>query len=86
MTTYDILQNHSNYPTVCLLLDTAHWTQEKHNYLDTHSNAFTCLGKYNKKKERVPDGPTINFHKASKIHVLYHPWHWYCIIWEMNLR
>ena len=23
-TTYDILQNHSNYPTVCLLLDTAH--------------------------------------------------------------
>ena len=25
-TTYDILQNHSNYPTVCLLLDTAHWT------------------------------------------------------------
>ena len=22
--TYDILQNHSNYPTVCLLLDTAH--------------------------------------------------------------
>ena len=25
-TTYDILQNHYNYPTVCLLLDTAHWT------------------------------------------------------------
>ena len=24
MTTYDILQNQSNYPTVCLLLDTAH--------------------------------------------------------------
>ena len=23
---YDILQNHSNYPTVCLLLDTAHHT------------------------------------------------------------
>ena len=23
MTTYDILQNHYNYPTVCLLLDTA---------------------------------------------------------------
>ena len=23
-TTYDILQNHSNYPIVCLLLDTAH--------------------------------------------------------------
>ena len=25
-TIYDILQNHSNYPTVCLLLDTAHRT------------------------------------------------------------
>ena len=25
-TTYDILQNHYNYPTVYLLLDTAHWT------------------------------------------------------------
>ena len=25
-TTFDILQNHSNYPTVCLLLDTAHRT------------------------------------------------------------
>ena len=24
MTTYDIFQNNSNYPTVCLLLDTAH--------------------------------------------------------------
>ena len=23
---YDILQNHSNYPTVCLLIDTAHRT------------------------------------------------------------
>ena len=25
-TTYDILQNHSNYPNVCLLLDMAHRT------------------------------------------------------------
>ena len=24
-TTYDILHNQSNYPTVCFLLDTAHW-------------------------------------------------------------
>ena len=23
--TFDILQNHCNYPTVCLLLDTANW-------------------------------------------------------------
>ena len=26
-----------------------------------HYNAFTCLGKSNKKKERVPDGPTIKY-------------------------
>ena len=25
-TTFDILQNHSNYPTVCLLLETSHHT------------------------------------------------------------
>ena len=24
--TYDILKNHSNYPNVCLLLYTSHWT------------------------------------------------------------
>ena len=26
-----------------------------------HSNALTCLGKSNKKKEQVPDVPTIKF-------------------------
>ena len=26
-----------------------------------HYNAFTCLGKSNNKKERVPDGPTIKY-------------------------
>ena len=36
-------------------------SQEKYNYLDMHSNAFTCLGKSNKKKERIPDGPTIKY-------------------------
>ena len=36
-------------------------SQERHNYLDIHSNAFTYLGKSNKKKERVPDGPTIKY-------------------------
>ena len=36
-------------------------SQEKHNYLDMHSNELTCLGKSNKKKERVPDGPTIKY-------------------------
>ena len=35
-TTYDILQNHSNYPTVCVLLDTAHWTD----------NCITVCGKW----------------------------------------
>ena len=50
-----------------------------------HSKAFTSLGKSNKKKEQVPDGLTINIHKASKIHVFYHPWHRHCIIWEIYL-
>ena len=36
-------------------------SQDEHNYLDMHSNALTCLGKSNKKKERVPDGPTIKY-------------------------
>ena len=36
-------------------------SQEKHNYLDMHSKAFTSLGKSNKKKEQVPDGPTIKY-------------------------
>ena len=26
-----------------------------------HSNSLTCLGESNKKKERVPDGPTIKY-------------------------
>ena len=36
-------------------------SQEKHNYLDMNSKAFTYLGKSNKKKEQVPDGPTIKY-------------------------
>ena len=36
-------------------------SQEKHNYLDMHSNVLKCLGESNKKKERVPDGPTIKY-------------------------
>ena len=36
-------------------------SQEKHNYLDMHSKAFTSLGKSNNKKEQVPDGPTIKY-------------------------
>ena len=63
-----------------------HTSQDEPNIVDMNSNALTCLGQYNKKRERVPDGPTINIHKASRIHVLYHPWHRHCIIWEMNLR
>ena len=36
-------------------------SQEKHNYLDMHSKAFTSLCKSNKKKEQVSDGPTIKY-------------------------
>ena len=45
-------------PVVRCSLNTS---QEKHDYLDMHSNAFISLGKSNKKKERVPDGPTIKY-------------------------
>ena len=31
-----------------------------------HSNASTCLGEYNKKKERVPDGPTIKYSQGNQ--------------------
>ena len=31
-TTFDILQNHCNYPTVCLLLDTVHRTNHCINF------------------------------------------------------
>ena len=41
-------------------------SQEKHNYLDMHFNAFTSKGKSNKKKERVPDGPTIKYSQGIK--------------------
>ena len=36
-------------------------SQEKHKYLDMHSNELTRLGEYDKKKELVPDGPTIKY-------------------------
>ena len=29
--------------------------------MDMHSNALTCLSQSNKKKERVPDGPTMKY-------------------------
>ena len=41
-------------------------SQEKHNYLDIHYNALTCLGESNKKKEHVPDGPTIKYSQGIK--------------------
>ena len=41
-------------------------SQEKQNYLDMHSKAFTSLGKSNKKKEQVPDGPTIKYSQGIK--------------------
>ena len=39
-------------------------SQEKHNYLDMHSNVFTSLEKSNKKKDRVPNGPNIKYSKG----------------------
>ena len=36
-------------------------SQDEHNFLDMHSHALKCLGESNKKKERVPDGPTIKY-------------------------
>ena len=41
-------------------------SQENNNYLDMHSNAFTRLGKSNKKKEQVPDVPTIKYSQGIK--------------------
>ena len=35
--------------------------QDDHNFLDIHSNALTCIGESNKKKKRVPNGPTIKY-------------------------
>ena len=63
-----------------------HTSQDEHNFVDMHPNALICLGESNNKEERVTDGTTINIYKASRIHVLYHPWHQHCIIWVMNLR
>ena len=36
-------------------------SQEKQNYLGMYSKAFTFLGKSNKKREQVPDVPTIKY-------------------------
>ena len=41
-------------------------SQEKHNYMDIHSKSFTSLGKSNKKKEQVPDVPTIKYSQGIK--------------------
>ena len=36
-------------------------SQDRHNFLDMHYNALTCLGESNKKKEHVADKPTIKY-------------------------
>ena len=41
-------------------------SQEKHNYLYMDSKAFTSLGKSKKKKEQVPDGPTIKYSQGNQ--------------------
>ena len=42
-----------------------HTSQDEINFLDMHSNAFTCLGETNKKEERVTDGPTIKYSQGN---------------------
>ena len=69
------------------------------NFVDMHHNVLICLGESNQKEEPskisdnnnkrlniVPGAPTLFFHKATRIHVLYQPWHKHCIIWVINLR
>ena len=45
-------------------------SQDEHTCLDMHYNALTCLGKSNKKKERVPDGPTIKYSQGIQSSLL----------------
>ena len=52
-----------NVPVLQCSLNTS---QDEHNFLDMHYNALTRLGKSNKKKERVPDGPTIKYSQGIK--------------------
>ena len=41
-------------------------SQEKQKYLDMHSKTFTFLGKSNKKREQVPDVPTIKYSQGMQ--------------------
>ena len=54
------LNRHKTY-TVPVGRCSLNTSQDEHNFLDMHSNALTCLVKSNKKKEQVPDGPTIEY-------------------------
>ena len=54
------LTGHKTY-TVPVERCSINTSQENQNYLDMHSKAFTYSGKYNKKKEQVPDVPTIKY-------------------------
>ena len=38
-----------------------HTSVYEHNFVDMYHNALICLGKSNKKEERVPDGTTIKY-------------------------
>ena len=38
-----------------------HTSKYEPNFADMHPNELICLGKSNKKKEGVPDGPTIKY-------------------------
>ena len=43
-----------------------HTSQDEPNFVDMHPNALICLGKSNKKEERVPDEPTIIYSQGTQ--------------------
>ena len=57
--TCDVTQHKTYFVNVgrCAL----HTSQDEPNFVDMHPNALICLEESNKKKERVPDGPTIKY-------------------------
>ena len=59
------LTGHKTY-TVPIGRCSLNTSQEKQNYLDMNSKAFTSLGKYNKKKEQVPDVPIIKYSQGMQ--------------------
>ena len=89
---------HKTY-TVPIVRCALHTSGHVPNFVDIHHNALICLGEPNKKEEPIKISDNIKnaytlflvhlpyyFNKATRIRVLYHPWHQHYIIWVMNLR